>query len=55
MDDRAMEDRVEDIQNNIEKLVTRVNDDIPPSRERSLVITKLQEAYLWLEIAPLMY
>lgn len=45
--------RVEDIQKDIESLVTRVEKEITPSRERSLVITKLQEAYLWLEVTPL--
>lgn len=46
-------DSVEDIHSEISSTIERVKKEIPSSRERSLVITKLQEAYLWLEVTPL--
>lgn len=46
-------DSVQDLHNEVEKLIVRVEDEIPSSRERSLVITKLQEANMWLAEVPL--
>lgn len=44
---------VDEIHDVIEDILSRIEDDIPSSRERSLVITKLQEADMWLEHVPL--
>lgn len=44
---------VDEIHDEIEDILSRIEDDIPSSRERSLVITKLQEADMWLEHVPL--
>lgn len=44
---------IADIQNDIEETIVQIKQDIPSSRERSFVITKLQEASLWLDEAPL--
>lgn len=44
---------VDEIHDGIEDILSRIEDDIPSSRERSLVITKLQEADMWLEHVPL--
>ena len=46
-------DTIEDLRNDIEDMIARVKDDVPSSRERSLAITKLQEAMFWLDYAPL--
>lgn len=46
-------DSVMELHDEFEKLIARVEDEIPPSRERSLVITKLQEADMWLNMVPL--
>ena len=46
-------DSVMELHDEFEKLITRVEDEIPPSRERSLVITKLQEADMWRNMVPL--
>lgn len=48
-----MFDTIGDIQDNLEEMIARIKDEIPSSRERSLVITKLQEASLWLDEVPL--
>lgn len=44
---------VNDIHHQIAVAINKVRNDIPSSRERSLVITKLQEADLWLSCVPL--
>lgn len=44
---------VDEIHEEIEDILSRIEDDIPSSRERSLVITKLQEADMWLDHVPL--
>lgn len=46
-------DTIEELRNDIEDMIARVKDDVPSSRERSLAITKLQEAMFWLDYAPL--
>ena len=46
-------DTIEELRNDIEDMIARVKDDVPSSRERSLAITKLQEAIFWLDYAPL--
>lgn len=46
-------DSVMDLHDEFEKLIARVEGDIPSSRERSLVITKLEEAEMWLNRVPL--
>ena len=46
-------DSVEDIHSEISSTIERVKKEIPSSRERSLVITKLQEADMWLSYVPL--
>lgn len=46
-------DSVLDLHEYIAKAIDKVNSDIPSSRERSLVITKLQEADMWLSYVPL--
>lgn len=46
-------DSVMELHDEFEKLIARVEDEIPPSRERSLVITKLQEADMWRNMVPL--
>lgn len=44
---------VEGISNEIDIILDRITSDIPSSRERSLVITKLEEAVMWLNRVPL--
>lgn len=46
-------DSVMELHDEFEKLIARVEDEIPSSRERSLVITKLQEADMWMGMVPL--
>lgn len=46
-------DSVEDIHSEISSTIERVKKEIPSSCERSLVITKLQEADMWLSYVPL--
>lgn len=46
-------DSVIELHNEFAKLIARVEDEIPSSRERSLVLTKLQEADLWMGMVPL--
>lgn len=46
-------DSVQELHDEFEKLIARVEDEIPSSRERSLVITKLQEADMWMGMVPL--
>lgn len=52
-EEKSVFDIIADIQNDIEEMIVRIKQDIPSSRERSLVITKLQEASLWLDETPL--
>lgn len=51
-EEKALES-VEEISNEIDILLDRIISDIPSSRERSLVITKLEEAVMWLNRVPL--
>lgn len=46
-------DSVTEFHDEFDKLIARVEDEIPSSRERSLVITKLQEADMWMSMVPL--
>lgn len=46
-------DFVTDIHDYLASLIDDINERVPSSRERSLVITKLQEADLWLGMVPL--
>lgn len=46
-------DSVMEFHDEFDKLIARVEDEIPSSRERSLVITKLQEADMWMGMVPL--
>lgn len=46
-------DSVMGFHDDFDKLIARVEDEIPSSRERSLVITKLQEADMWMGMVPL--
>ena len=46
-------DSVESLHDYFAVAIERVTNEIPSSRERSLVITKLQEADMWLEHVPL--
>ena len=46
-------DTIEELRNDIEDMIAHVKNDVPSSRERSLAITKLQEAMFWLDYAPL--
>lgn len=46
-------DSVCDLHEQLDDILARVKNEIPPSRERSLVITKIQEADMWLARVPL--
>ena len=46
-------DSVTEFHDEFDKLIDRVKAEIPSSRERSLVITKLQEADMWMGMVPL--
>lgn len=46
-------DSVCDLHKQLDDILARVKNEIPPSRERSLVITKIQEADMWLARVPL--
>lgn len=46
-------DIVSDTHAYIDSLIYDINEELPSSRERSLVITKLQEANFWLSMVPL--
>lgn len=46
-------DSVNDFHDTFDELIEQVKEKIPSSRERSLVITKLQEADMWLSYVPL--
>ena len=46
-------DSVMEFHDEFDELIDRVKAEIPSSRERSLVITKLQEAEMWLDRVPL--
>lgn len=50
----AVEDkRVAELYRKIGEIRAQIEKDVPSSRERSLVLTKLDEAVLWLGMAPL--
>ena len=46
-------DSVMEFHETFDKLIEQVKKKIPSSRERSLVITKLQEADMWMGMVPL--
>lgn len=46
-------DSVMEFHDEFDDLIDRVKAEIPSSRERSLVITKLQEADMWMSMVPL--
>ena len=46
-------DSVMEFHDEFDKLIARVEKKVPSSRERSLVITKLQEADMWMGMVPL--
>lgn len=46
-------DFVTDLHYRLIGLIDDINEKVPPSRERSLVITKIQEANLWLNMLSL--
>ena len=46
-------DSVMEFHDEFDDLIDRVKAEIPSSRERSLVITKLQEADMWMGMVPL--
>lgn len=52
MEQTVREGSFEEIVEGIQYTMDRVKDVMPNSRERSLVLTKLQEAELWLKVAP---
>lgn len=52
-EEKSVFDIIADIQNDIEEMIVKIKQYIPSSRERSFVITKLQEASLWLDETPL--
>lgn len=41
----------ESVRDSLAGLRSVIEEEIPPSRERSLVLTKIQEAELWLPLA----
>lgn len=46
-------DSVLDFHEKFHELIAEIEEEIPSSRERSLVITKLQEADMWMGMVPL--
>ena len=46
-------DSVMEFHDEFDDMIDRVKAEIPSSRERSLVITKLQEADMWMGMVPL--
>lgn len=46
-------DCVAELYGKLGEIRARIEKDVPSSRERSLVLTKLDEAVLWLGMAPL--
>lgn len=52
-EEKRVFDSVMELHDKIARIVDTVENNIPSSRERSLVITKLQEADMWLGMVSL--
>lgn len=52
-EESAVFDSVLDFHEEFDQLINRIKNEIPASRERSLVLTKLQEADMWMGYVPL--